>query len=187
MAKKSVLTGIFLSVLAVSVFLSGVGAVNNSRANKPLKHPKGGKVMKLTSPEFKNRGYIPAKFSCEGKNFNPALLIGNIPAGTKSLALIVDDPDAPGGTFVHWVVYDIPVAESIAENSSQGTQGLNGRGAPGYTGPCPPPGKPHRYFFKIYALKTQLGLAAGADKNGLEKAMRDKILGSAELIGLFKR
>jgi len=187
MVKNSALGNILLGVLSVSVIVLCLGAAYKTQVPEPQKHAKGGKRMKLVSPEFKNREYIPGKFSCEGKDVNPALVIGNIPAGAKSLALILDDPDAPSGTFVHWVLYDIAVSTLIAENSTPGTRGINSAGELGYSGPCPPPGKPHRYFFKIYALKSHLGLPEGADKDGLEKAMKDKIIGSAELIGLYKR
>jgi Raf kinase inhibitor-like YbhB/YbcL family protein len=142
--------------------------------------------MKLTSPEFENNQFIPVKFTCEGEDANPALIIDGIPAQTKSLALIVDDPDAPIGTWVHWVVYDIPVTPHIRENSLPGTQGLNNLGQKTYHGPCPPSGT-HRYFFKIYALDTRLDLPPGASKGELEKAMKGHIVDKTELIGLYKK
>ena len=140
--------------------------------------------MKLTSPNFKNNELIPKKFTCEGDDINPTLVIEDIPAGTKSLALIVDDPDARG--WVHWVVYDIPVVTRIEENSIPGTQGMNDFGKKDYGGPCPPSGT-HRYFFKIYALDKELGLGGRVDKAALENAMKGHILEKAELIGLYKR
>ena len=143
--------------------------------------------MKLTSPEFKNGSNIPSKFTCEGEDINPALIIENIPAGTKSLALIVDDPDAPVKTWVHWVVYDIdPAMDKIRENSVPGKQGVNDFRRKDWGGPCPPSGT-HRYFFKLYALDKVLGLPEGIDKRGLEKAMEGHILASSELVGLYKR
>ncbi|MFH1338499.1 MAG: YbhB/YbcL family Raf kinase inhibitor-like protein [Candidatus Omnitrophota bacterium] len=147
---------------------------------------KGGDNMKLTSPEFKNNEFIPSKFTCEGQDVNPAFSIEGIPGGAKALALIVDDPDAPMGTWVHWVVYDIPVISRIEENSVPGKQGINDFRKKDYGGPCPPSGT-HRYFFKIYALDKQLGLQEGVNKTALEKAMQGHILDKAELVGLYKK
>jgi len=142
--------------------------------------------MKITSPEFQNNQLMPSKFTCEGEDINPTLVISDIPDGTKSLALIMDDPDAPMGTWVHWVVFDIPVTSKIEENSIPGKQGNNTAGRKQYHGPCPPSGT-HRYFFKIYALDTMLNLNEGITKAQLEKAMQGHILDKAELIGLYKR
>lgn len=142
--------------------------------------------MKITSPEFGNNEFIPKKFTCEGNDINPCLIIEDITKQAKSLALIVDDPDAPMGTWVHWVVYDIPVVSKIDEHSIPGKQGSNDFGRKDYGGPCPPSGT-HRYFFKIYALDTQLNLTEGINKETLEKAMQGHILDKAELIGLYKR
>ena len=143
-------------------------------------------AMELKSPEFKNNEPIPKKFTCHGENINPALIAEGIPAGTKSLAIIVDDPDAPGGNWVHWVMFDIPVVSKIEENSSPGKQGINDSGRIRYDGPCPPSGT-HRYFFKLYALDIELNLKEGVSKADLEKAMAGHILAKAELIGLYKR
>lgn len=142
--------------------------------------------MELTSTEFSNNKFIPKKFSGLGKDINPPLIINNIPQEAKSLALIVDDPDAPSGTWVHWVVYDIPVLSKINEDSIPGKQGINDFGRKNYGGPCPPSGT-HRYFFKIYALDTMFNLKPGITKKQLEKKMQGHILQQAELIGLFKR
>lgn len=146
----------------------------------------GGGNMKLVCPEFENNKTIPAKFTCEGHDVNPALIIEGIPLATKSLVLIMDDPDAPAGTWVHWVVYNIPVASRIEENSIPGMQGLNNSGGKNYHGPCPPSGT-HRYFFKIYALDEKLNLSGVVDKKALEQAMQGRMLDKAELIGLYKR
>ena len=143
-------------------------------------------VMKLTSPEFKNNDTIPMKFTCQGEDVSPALEIKGVPNGAKSLALIVDDPDAPMGIWVHWVVYDIPVVSRIEENSIPGKQGMNNFGRRDYGGPCPPSGT-HRYFFKLYALDKKLNLKEGVTKKELEKAMDGHILEKAELVGLYKR
>lgn len=142
--------------------------------------------MKLSSSEFANNGYIPKKFTCEGKDVNPTLVIEDIPKNTKGLALIVVDPDAPAKTWVHWVVFDIPPVSRIAEGSIPGIQGINDSGNLNYGGPCPPSGT-HRYFFKIYALDQILNLPEGIDKPALEKAIEGHILSQTELIGLYKR
>ena len=142
--------------------------------------------MKLTCPDFEQGKLIPKKFSCKGDNINPTLIVEDIPAGTKSLALIVDDPDAPGGTWVHWVVFDIPVVTRIEEDSIPGKQGLNDYSVSDYRGPCPPSGT-HRYFFTLYALDTELALGGRVDKEVLEEAMRGHIVDKAELVGKYKR
>jgi Raf kinase inhibitor-like YbhB/YbcL family protein len=148
---------------------------------------QGGTNMKITSPNFQNNQLMPGKFTCDGANINPALVIENIPDRTKSLALIMDDPDAVSGTFVHWVVFNMPIISEIKENNiPQGKQGNNSAGQKKYHGPCPPSGT-HRYFFKIYALDIVLNLNEGLTKAQLEQAMENHILDKAELIGLYKR
>ena len=147
---------------------------------------EGGNIMKLKSPEFKNNEYIPKKFTCRGENINPALIIENIPAKTVSLAITVDDPDAPSGDWVHWVMFDIPIVSKIEENSAPGRHGINDSGRMRYDGPCPPFGI-HRYIFKLYALDINLNLAEGITKAELEKAMEGHILAKADLTGLFKK
>lgn len=142
--------------------------------------------MKISSPEFKHNNSIPKKFTCQGEDINPALVIEGLPEGVKSLALIVDDPDAPMGTWVHWVVFDILPCTQIDEDSTPGKQGKNDFGRKDYGGPCPPSGV-HRYFFKLYALDKMLNLDVGITKAGLEDAMQGHILASAELIGLYKK
>ena len=147
------------------------------------------KIGKLTigSSEFANQGFIPAKYTCEGENVNPSITIENIPSGTKSLALIIDDPDAPNGTFDHWIVWNIRPKEMIIENTVPGTEGKNSFGKTKYQGPCPPEGKTHRYFFKVYALDSLINVQAGSDKKTVEKAMSKHILGEGEIIGLYQR
>lgn len=142
--------------------------------------------MKIASSEFKHNESIPRKYTCQGQDINPPLTIEDIPPGTKSLALIVDDPDAPGGMWVHWVVYNIPVTKEIAENSVPGNQGINDFNRKDYGGPCPPSGT-HRYFFKIYALDTVLGPEGVVSKKQLEEKISGHILGQAEIIGLYKK
>ncbi len=147
---------------------------------------EGGTEMKLTSPSFKHNEMISRQFTCQGEDINPELNISGIPEGAKSLALIVDDPDAPRKTWVHWVVFDIPVLDTITENSIPGRQGYNDFDRNDYGGPCPPSGT-HRYFFKLYALDTLLNLPEGTKKEDLEKAMEGHILAQAEIIGLYKK
>lgn len=142
--------------------------------------------MRLASPDFKHNELIPKKFTCDGEDINPALIIEDIPKGTKSLSLIVDDPDAPMGIWVHWVVYNIAPLSKIEENSIPGKECINDFRRESYGGPCPPSGT-HRYFFKLYALDTELNLNKGSRKETLEKAMQGHILDKAELIGLYKR
>lgn len=143
-------------------------------------------TLQISSPSFHSKELIPSKFTCEGENINPALLIRNIPEKTLTLALIVDDPDAPGGTFDHWIVWNIRPVEKIPERSIPGTEGINGFGKTHYKGPCPPSGT-HRYFFKVFALDTSLNIPAGSAKQTLEKAMKGHILASGELVGLYNK
>jgi len=147
---------------------------------------EGGMDMRLSSPEFKNNDFIPRKFTCQGEDINPALVMEDVPKEAKSLALIVDDPDAPMGTWIHWVVFDIAPTSQIKENSIPGKLGSNDFGRKNYGGPCPPSGT-HRYFFKLYALDSMLNLKEGISKFDLEKAMEGHILAKAELIGLYKK
>lgn len=131
--------------------------------------------LTVKSSSFLHNTSIPKKYSCDGEDKNPPLTIEGVPKESKSLALIVDDPDAPGGTFDHWVVWNIPPSTTrIAEHSVPGTEGLNGARKLGYTGPCPPSGI-HRYFFKVYALDTELKLGAKTTKRDLEKAMQNHV------------
>src|SRR5262245_47487070 len=138
--------------------------------------------LKLISTVFSHNGHIPPQYTCEGKNINPPLRIENIPSRSKTLAIIVEDPDAPRGVFDHWIMWNIPINEAIAEASSPGISGTNGFGKTGYGGPCPPSGV-HRYFFKLYALDNELDLKPGAKKKELLDAMKGHVLESAELMG----
>ncbi|MCQ9207413.1 MAG: YbhB/YbcL family Raf kinase inhibitor-like protein [Omnitrophica bacterium] len=142
--------------------------------------------MKITSPQFGNNDFIPKKYTCQGDDINPPLAISGAPRETKSFALIVDDPDAPGRTWVHWVVFDIPFISEIPENSIPGKQGINDFGKRNYGGPCPPSGM-HRYFFKLYALKSMLNIREGTNKRELENAMQGHILEEVELVGLYEK
>ena len=142
--------------------------------------------MKISSPDFQPGQMIPAAFTCQGRDVSPALKIEGIPEGTETLALIVDDPDAPVGTWIHWVVYDIQPRAQILEGEIPGIQGSNDFRRLDYGGPCPPSGT-HRYFFKLYALDTVLGLKPGVTKKELLAAMEGHILEQAELVGLYKK
>lgn len=151
--------------------------------------------LELTSPAFKDGQPIPARYTCDGQDVSPALKWKGAPADAKSFALICDDPDAPAGTWVHWVLFDLPATttelpEAVPPSAStpQGArQGTNDFGRLGYGGPCPPPGKAHRYFFKLYALDSQLNLGPNARKKDVENAMRGHILGEGRLLGTYRR
>ncbi len=146
--------------------------------------------LTLSSPDFDDNSLIPAQFTCEGANVAPTLVWQDPPANTKSLALIMDDPDAPHGTWVHWVLFNIPPDTKQLSAKNQAPQGAvsgaNSWGNSGYGGPCPPSGT-HRYFFKLYALDVTLPLSVKATKQDLTTAMQDHILASAQLVGLYKK
>lgn len=144
------------------------------------------KKMKVSSPAFADDSFIPAKYTCDGENVSPQLNIENIPRNAKSLAIIVDDPDAPLGTWVHWVSWNIPVTRQIKEGGVHGEEGLNDFQIHRYSGPCPPKGI-HHYFFKVYALDALLELPGNTTKYELEKAMSEHIIGFGELVGLYER
>jgi Raf kinase inhibitor-like YbhB/YbcL family protein len=151
--------------------------------------------MELSCSAFSDGSAIPKPFTCDGKDVSPALAWRGAPAGMKSFALICDDPDAPRGTWVHWVLFNIPAdASDLAEGVPAAKtlpcgarQGTNDFRKIGYGGPCPPPGKPHRYFFKLYALDAVLELKEGASKQQLLEAMKGRILAETQLMGIYKR
>jgi Raf kinase inhibitor-like YbhB/YbcL family protein len=145
-----------------------------------------GAPLQITSSGFMADKDMPSKYTCDGDNVNPPLTIKNFPATTQSFAIIMDDPDAPNGTFVHWVTWNIPADGEIKENSSPGKEGLNGKGTYGYTGPCPPSGK-HHYHFKVYALDTKLDMPEKTGKAELEAAMKGHVLATGEIVGLYSR
>jgi len=143
--------------------------------------------MQITSSAFKHNGKIPSKYTCDGEDVNPDLSISGILENTKTLALIMHDPDAPvEGGWTHWVVFNIPVTDNIAENSVPGKEGFNSFKQTAWGGPCPPSGT-HRYFFYVYALDTELTLDSSPTKADVEKAMENHILEKAELMGLYIR
>ncbi|MCW4033224.1 MAG: YbhB/YbcL family Raf kinase inhibitor-like protein [Candidatus Bathyarchaeota archaeon] len=140
----------------------------------------------ITSPAFQNNGPIPKKYTCDGEDINPPLRIEKIPEESRSLVIIFDDPDAPMGTWVHWVVWNISPTEGIKEDSVSGVEGINDFNRHAYGGPCPPSGT-HRYFFKIYALDDELGLDPNSRKEDILKAIEGHILAKGEIIGLYSR
>ena len=172
------------ALIAVSIlFLTAEGA-------------KGGAMsFQISSTAFSSGQMIPKQFTCDGSDVSAELSWKDAPAGTKSFALVMDDPDAPAGTWVHWVLYNIPAetkelpeAMPKQEQLPDGAlQGHNSFRKIGYGGPCPPPGKPHHYYFKLYALDTKPDLKAGASKADVERAMKGHVLGETELIGRYGR
>ncbi len=151
----------------------------------------------VTSGAFASGAGIPSKYTCDGADTSPALAWSGAPAGTAAFALIADDPDAPSGTWVHWVLFNLPASstalpEGVAKTDAPAglggaLQGRNDFRRVGYGGPCPPPGKLHRYFFKVYALDATLPLKAGATKQDVERAMRGHVLGEGSLMGTYAR
>jgi len=144
--------------------------------------------MKISSPAFQNNETIPARYTCDSDNINPPLYFEDVPEGTKSLVLIVDDPDAPSSTFLHWLVFNIPPETKLIEENSVplgAKLGKNDFGKIGYGGPCPPYGI-HRYYFKLYALNKELDLAEGSLLSEVLAAMKNNVLGESYLIGLYK-
>lgn len=152
-------------------------------------------TLELTSSAFGEGEPIPSRFTCDGADVSPPLAWSGVPEGARSLALICDDPDAPMGTWVHWVLYDLPaetgsLAEGVPREPTleiRARQGENDFRRTGYGGPCPPPGKPHRYFFKLYALDSEVVLKAGAKKSDLEKAIKGHVLAEGRLMGTYQR
>ena len=188
---------IFIGLIFVAVYAMDSRKGQNKAdtivpTNSPMKN-----ALSITSPAFEQNALIPSKFTCDGdRSINPALVFSGIPEGTKSLALIMDDPDVPkalhpDGVFDHWVLFNIPSdTKGIAEGGTAGTAGANGRGDRVYTGPCPPPQyepSEHRYVFVLYALDSTLALNAGATKKEVLEAMNGHILAEAKLIGRYKR
>lgn len=140
----------------------------------------------VTSSAFENNGAIPVKYTCDGENINPALEVKGIPSEAVSLLLIMDDPDAPMGTFTHWVVWNIATDPQIDENSIPGVEGKNSADQVSYIGPCPPSGT-HRYFFKVYALDAELDLESGSERDIVEDSMDGHVVAYGELMGTYSR
>jgi Raf kinase inhibitor-like YbhB/YbcL family protein len=140
----------------------------------------------VSSLAFEDGGNIPSKYTCEGEDINPPLEVDNLPEETKTLAIIVEDPDAPNGTFDHWLVWNIPPRNPIEENRTPGVTGTNSAKKTGYYGPCPPSGI-HRYFFYVFALNESLDLKEGADKQQLRDAIEKHVLAIGVLMGTYQR
>lgn len=175
---------------AVFLLCGTVGAIGFGAASAQPQDPK----FSLSTTSFQAGADIPARFTCNAENLSPALAWTDPPAGTQAFALLVDDPDAPGGVFNHWVLFDLPASarelnEGVPKNGDPegARQGHNGFDELGYGGPCPPPGHVHRYYFRLYALDQKLNLPAGASKSAVEKAMKGHVLAQAEVMGRFKR
>jgi Raf kinase inhibitor-like YbhB/YbcL family protein len=155
----------------------------------------GSSELSIQSTAFVANGLIPVAYTCSGDDKSPPLAWSGVPAATKVMALIVRDPDAPMGSYVHWVLYNLPAdvtklpaaIPAIATLESGAEQGVNGRGASAYQGPCPPPGPVHHYHFRIYALDVRLNLTAGANAGEVEQALKGHVLASADLVGTFAR
>jgi len=193
---KKIILAIILAV-PIIFFTTGCGFSQRSKntsssflnTNLNANNTQVKNYMKLTSPVFENNQYIPSKYTCDGEDINPPLEISEVPENARSLVLIVDDPDAPAGDWVHWTVWNIsPETTNIAENSvpAGAVQGMTDFGQAGWGGPCPPSGT-HHYQFKLYALDTQLDLDSSTKKSDLEKAMQGHILDQAMLVGLYQR
>lgn len=176
------------SLVGLSLFACGA----EDKDASPQLQPKTAQEMKLESSAFEANGMIPVQYTCDGQDISPPLSWDTPPAGTQSLALIVDDPDAPGGTFVHWVAYNLSADSQqlpeavLNQNFKGGAQGKSSFGKLGYGGPCPPKGT-HRYFFKLYALDQKLGLEPGKTKEQVLQAMEGHVLATSELIGRYQR
>ncbi|HMK25909.1 MAG TPA: YbhB/YbcL family Raf kinase inhibitor-like protein [Chitinophagaceae bacterium] len=144
------------------------------------------RTLVIASAAFRHEGIIPSVYTCDGKGINPPLEIDHIPVETQTLAIIMEDPDAPNGTYDHWLLWNISPIYHIRENSIPGISGTNSAGKTGYHGPCPPSGS-HRYYFYVFALDTKLDLEAGADKKALQEAMEPHILAKGILMGRYQR
>ncbi len=175
--------------LVFGFFVYGAGCNGGHQpANQPAVLIKTGKNMQLTSPAFGHNQPLPAKYTCDGQNISPPLAWDDLPSTTKSLVLLVDDPDAPSGDFVHWVVFDIPsTITSIDEGQKPpGIVGKSTLKTNAYVSPCPPSGT-HRYIFKLYALDRILSLTPSATKADVLAAIKDHVLDQAELVSTYKR
>ncbi len=167
----------------------------SSKHKEPTLLKEGGMTIAILSPDFKEGERIPTKYTCEGQDVSPPLTWSQIPPEAKTLALIVDDPDAPIGVFTHWVIFNLPpdsqgLPEAVATEkqlSSGALQGKNDFGKIGYGGPCPPPGSPHRYQFTLYALDGRLDLAAGVAKKQVLEAIKGHVVAQGQLTGIYQR
>jgi Raf kinase inhibitor-like YbhB/YbcL family protein len=179
------------------IFMIMTVMVLNSACQSAFSEPvkEGVMSIKISSPAFIEGGTIPENYTCDGENISPSLNWSGIPKGTQSLALIMDDPDAPIGIFVHWVIYGMDgklsgLPEGVTKSATVegiGLQGINSFRKTGYDGPCPPKGTPHRYYFKLYALDSVIALKPGASKSDVEKAIESHVLGQGQFMGKYGR
>ena len=190
-------------LLLIIMFFSGCVSQENTQIEKetPIEDETSieeeiiMETLSIYSDVFEDGATLSSAYTCDGDDISPAISWEEVPAGTQSIALVMDDPDAPGRTFVHWVIYNIPASRSglpsgVAKNNTLddgSLQGKNDFGKIGYGGPCPPSGKPHRYVFKVYALDTEPDLKSGATKSQLEAAMKGHILAQGEMVGTYGR
>ena len=182
------------TLIILLIFISGCSNNGKTTITKDRNQEKNNEIvnevvnMKLTSPDFKHNSMMPSELTCDGDGASPELNIEDVPKNAKSLVLINDDPDAPVGTWDHWIVFNMPPTTKKIEKGQEpeGLGGKNSWGRTGYGGPCPPSGV-HRYFFKLYALDTMLNLNEGAAKKEIESAMQGHIIAKAELMGTYKR
>jgi Raf kinase inhibitor-like YbhB/YbcL family protein len=179
----------FKQIFSLFLILASLIIASGCRASSEAPEGETAMSIPLTSTAFTEGGTIPKKYTCDDADLSPALAWSGVPEGTRSLALIADDPDAPVGTWVHWVLYDLPADLTSLPEGAQGMgiQGNNDFRRSGYGGPCPPKGSPHRYYFKLYALDTQVNLKSGASKADVEKAMKGHILAQGQLMGKYGR
>lgn len=179
-----------LKIITTLILLAAIaGCASKQKTETPQLSPKAKNNMKITSSAFGNNEIIPVKFTCDGIDVNPPLVISDVPSDAKCLVLIADDPDAPMGTWTHWLVWNIDPSTTLIEENSlpeNAVQGKNSFGKNSYGGPCPPSGT-HRYYFNLYALDTKITLDPSSDKSDLVSAMEGHILEQAEFFGLYKR
>lgn len=186
--------GMAVAIVAAAGFLFSCGS--NSTARNGAAPEKGATMaFSLNSSQWKEGDAIPQQFTCDGADVSPPLEWSGAPEGTRSFSLVTEDPDAPGGTFFHWLIYDLPAgAHGLPENvspqkelSDGSRQGRNSFGRIGYGGPCPPRGPAHRYFFHLYALDKKLDLPPGASRDQLDRAMKGHVLAETKLMGRYQR
>lgn len=183
---------LFIIIAIIFVVVIGFFLINKNKVSAPEMMPdtKIMQTLKISSPVFETNGIIPSKYTCDGINISPPFLIENIPAEAKTLVLIMDDPDAPMGVWDHWIKWNIPVmGETMSFEEGKEPPGISGKNSSGklsYQGPCPPD-REHRYFFKIYALDSELDLPEGTNKQEIERAIESYIIASGELMGKYDR
>jgi Raf kinase inhibitor-like YbhB/YbcL family protein len=174
-----------IGVLAVALV---VLTTSCDRSAPSVALPEASMSMTVSSTAFTDGGTIPRRYTCDGENISPPLRVEGVPSGTRQLALLVEDPDAPGGTFVHWVAWGIdPAGSGLGEGEAPPGSGVNGFGKRGYGGPCPPRGPAHRYVFTVLALSEPPTLAPGSSADDLRKAVASSVLGEGRLVGRYAR